>query len=159
MGQCVCSLRSRGKRNIVECRFKIHANAIDLAAPYDRLGHTESLRNVVEGQCVKVEAKHRLGVAKQKICISSWREMSSKELRRSTARMARSSDLLENNMLFQRVSWKMRASRICVRDVGFTGHIMNGRTPPMDAMGWPGDTLMLGTLARKLLICISGTYK
>ena len=68
MGQCVLvSLRARGKRNIVvECRLKIHANAIDLAAPYDRLGHPELLRNVIEGQGVEVEAKHRLGARKAK---------------------------------------------------------------------------------------------
>jgi hypothetical protein len=67
--------------------------------------------------------------------------------------MPRSSDLLENNMRFQRESWKMRASRILHPGCGVHGSDNEWEDAPYGYMGW------LGKLARKLLIRSRGVYK
>src|SRR6476620_2024007 len=64
-------VRSCRNRNIIiEDRFEIDANAVGLAAPYDRLAHGEPLRNLLERQIGEIEGEHRLWLAKQKLDIS-----------------------------------------------------------------------------------------
>jgi len=61
------------------------------------------------------------------------------EFRRSTARMPRLSDLLENNMRFQRESWKMRASRILRPGCAVHGSDNEWEDAPYGYMGWLGN--------------------
>src|SRR5678816_471124 len=62
---------TRGKGNmVIESCFEIHADAVSLAGLHDWFAHRESLRDLVERQCGKVEAERRLGFAKQELDIS-----------------------------------------------------------------------------------------
>jgi hypothetical protein len=74
---CFGSFRPCGNRNIIiEDCFEMHANAIDLAALYDRLAHGESLRNLVERQIGEIEGEYRLGLAKKKLDMRTARALS-----------------------------------------------------------------------------------